>query len=515
MSKYFRYEIKNIEPLRIADDSSSQMGQTRTLRYIPGTTIRGLVINTLARENKLEEVKRALFSDRIRFLNAYPIAFFDDGQDELIPSIKGFYEDKKQTEGKKQILNVVSSGDVPDGMKRAGLGDFVSLHDSVADYYKVSVGSDLKIKIGADERDEQSVFRNEYISAGHTFAGYIAIEDESVNELIESVFKGTIILGNGRSSGLGKCAIKNSGFTKRMPFDDYLLKNNQERSVYMMLLSNTVMRNHETGEYCGLDLKELELKLDVRNLRIERCATASVDVRGYNRIWGVKTPSITMYDKGSVFRLTADDIFKAEKMDALANQGIGVRRNEGFGRIIFLNNYDQIQFKQSGAGKIVKNSFSIKEQAEDKDVLRIAARGYYRNLFRTCKLRYLNDNPLDRGGVSSSKLGNIEAYTAAYRFDFRQAKSVLDKYIEHTDRKKTNQRIHKDTQPQWSSIGDFIQCVIMESRADFEERIGVVTKEKQTVMGIPKDELFTEDEYGKMKLELLTDLIRYDNKEEK
>lgn len=38
MSNYFRYVIKNMEPLRIADDSSSQNGQTNTLRYIPGSS---------------------------------------------------------------------------------------------------------------------------------------------------------------------------------------------------------------------------------------------------------------------------------------------------------------------------------------------------------------------------------------------------------------------------------------------------------------------------------------------
>ena len=40
MAKYLRYVIKTVEPIRISDDSMSQSGQTDTLRYIPGTTIR-------------------------------------------------------------------------------------------------------------------------------------------------------------------------------------------------------------------------------------------------------------------------------------------------------------------------------------------------------------------------------------------------------------------------------------------------------------------------------------------
>lgn len=35
MSKYLKIDLKNLDPLRIADDRTSQHGQTDTLRYIP------------------------------------------------------------------------------------------------------------------------------------------------------------------------------------------------------------------------------------------------------------------------------------------------------------------------------------------------------------------------------------------------------------------------------------------------------------------------------------------------
>ena len=85
---YIKYIIKNIEPIRIADDSTSQNGQTSALKYIPGTTIRGLVINQLAKTDNFADIKIDLFSDKVKFLNAYLMV---DGK-ELIPSPKGFYE---------------------------------------------------------------------------------------------------------------------------------------------------------------------------------------------------------------------------------------------------------------------------------------------------------------------------------------------------------------------------------------------------------------------------------------
>ena len=62
MTEYLKIVFQNLEPVRIADDSTSQSGQTVTLRYIPGTALRGIVINALAVEEDFEEIKRRLFS---------------------------------------------------------------------------------------------------------------------------------------------------------------------------------------------------------------------------------------------------------------------------------------------------------------------------------------------------------------------------------------------------------------------------------------------------------------------
>ena len=40
MSIYLKIVFKNLEPVRVADDSTSQSGQTVTLRYIPGTALK-------------------------------------------------------------------------------------------------------------------------------------------------------------------------------------------------------------------------------------------------------------------------------------------------------------------------------------------------------------------------------------------------------------------------------------------------------------------------------------------
>ena len=216
MAEYLRYVIRNIEPIRIADESTSQSGQTNTLRYIPGTTIRGLVINALAATECFTEWKEQLFAKETAYLNAFLMA----NDKELLPSPKGFYEDKSTAEDKKKIQNVVLAGEFEEGYKRAGLGRYSYFEDDCIRYYNVDTGSDMKIKINTEPEEERNMFRNEYIMPGHMFCGYIKIGFPEVKEKLADIFKGCIVLGNARSAGLGKCEVVSCEFVKKLPYQE-------------------------------------------------------------------------------------------------------------------------------------------------------------------------------------------------------------------------------------------------------------------------------------------------------
>ena len=120
MSRFIRFVIENCGPVRIANDETSQHGQTDTLKYIPGSTLRGLVVNSLLSQGeKFEKYKRRIFSSQVQFMNAYLMI----EEKELIPSLKGFYEDKKEYTGKKQIENGMVT-EIAAGAKRASLGHY-------------------------------------------------------------------------------------------------------------------------------------------------------------------------------------------------------------------------------------------------------------------------------------------------------------------------------------------------------------------------------------------------------
>lgn len=501
MSRYLRYILENTEPIRIADDATSQSGQTMSLRYIPGTTIRGLIVNALSKDTDFETIKKKLFGKEVRFLNGYPVV----ETKELIPSPKGFYEDKVSAEGKKEIKNVVINGDFPEGYKRAALGRYCYIQEDCIHYYNVETGSDMKIKMNLTGQEKQNVFRNEYIAPGQVFVGYLAVEDESLAKRIEEVLTGTIRLGSGRSAGLGKCRVLDCCVTEKVPYQEYLPQKGQENVCYMMLLSNTVMRD-EMGELCGLNLKALEKQLGVNDLSIEYCSTSTVDVKGYNRIWGTKIPSVMMYEQGSVFRLKYSGVLTTEKMRELANIGLGIRKNEGFGRILFLDQYEAVKYKLAGEAQKKAEVSEIEKKPEDEAVLKLAAKAHYRNLIHEAMKRYIVKCPLNKGSISDSQLGMIESLASAYRYDPQNAERVIRDYLEHAGEKEQKQNVQKAS----GSFKNITSFILYMFDTDIEELLEMDGKKE--VMGISKKELLSAQEQGRLKLQLLVDLIRYYNK---
>lgn len=516
MVQYIKYVIKNKEPLRIADDNTSQSGQTITLRYIPGTTIRGWVINQLSNGSDFEELKKELFSDQVRYLNAY----LSTSEQELIPSPKGFYEDKTIADGKKKIENVIINGDFSEGYKRASLGRFCYIQQGCIHYYNVATDSDMKIKMNLEKEETQTVFRNEYIKPGHCFTGYIAVKNLETVKLIKELFnRKEILLGNARSAGFGKCEILECKMINELPYQEYLPAKEQKKSCYMMLLSNTVLMS-ETGEICGFTeekIKELENKMKIEKLEIAYCSTSTVNVRGYNRTWGVKIPSAMAYEQGSVFHLKYEGSLTTETMKELADTGIGIRRNEGFGRVLFFDDYETVQYKLSEKydSMLKREKVDDKLSEDDECVLRMAAKTYYKNILHRKMQEYVLQKVQERSfwgaRTSNSQLGTLDSKITANKYNVKEAKKAIDEYLEHANAKESENRVQK----QHNSLIETKRFIDEIWEKDIEQIIGNCGKEKGYIMGISTKDLLNMEEQERLKLELLTNLIRLKNKEDK
>lgn len=150
---------------------------------------------------------------------------------------------------------------------------------------------------------------------------------------------------------------------------------------------------------------------------------------------------------------------------------------------------------------------------EDKKVLKIAAKSYYRNILERGMAEYVITYNERKGlwneRTSKSQLGTLDSIITAYRYNPDYALEEVRRYIKHANDKEENNRTQK-THNSLSAAGKFIEDIFSRS---LEETLGKM--ESNTIMGISKSEILSEEEEKGMKLDLIIDLIRLKNKEDK
>ena len=120
---------------------------------------------------------------------------------------------------------------------------------------------------------------------------------------------------------------------KELPYQEYLpCEDQQKRLLYDVAFEYCIeeQRWRTFVAFTPEMVAELGRRLEVKDLKIQYCSTSTVNVRGYNRTWGIRLPSMTAYESGSVFHLTFSGVLTLSKMQKMVESGIGIRRNSGF-----------------------------------------------------------------------------------------------------------------------------------------------------------------------------------------
>lgn len=328
--KCIRYRLYTETPVFITDLSRSRENSYETRGYIPGSAVRGLVMSDLAHRlpEWFETHKTQLLSEQTRFLDAVPVV----GDAAPLPSIKGFYEDKDET----GFISVLKEN-VPSGYKRAKLGTFCALEGDTVRYWSAETDGATRIQRHVDEKDTK-IFQNRYLSAGQTFEGYIFADDPAVMEEITQSLPDVVWLGADRYEGFGKCKVTPPKVVEQPAWiDTYGCQALEgENELYLLALSPLTMLD-DCGEPCGLDTHRLAELLGVETVEITRCSTSLAEFGGYNRVWESRVPAVRMYDRGSIFRLKCSAPPAPDALLEIQRQGLGIRRAEGFGQVLFLS----------------------------------------------------------------------------------------------------------------------------------------------------------------------------------
>lgn len=390
---WIRYRLRLHTPLAItegtnAPTSADRKNYSNGKDHIPGSAIRGMVISYLAKQDPqwFAEHKQALLQ-QARFQNALPLA---DGVRQ-IPVPMDFYENREQTEFYHVLKREVASGH-----KRARLGRYCRFDGDQLLHSSPNMESSLRITLTDPETRrpldgaERQMFTTEALAADTMLEGSVYIPDPGMAPRIAEAFQNWLCIGADRFGGSGLCSVElldgqepdDSAFSYR-PGDQI------PDTLYMLLLSPTALMKE--GEVSGFSDEVLTSLLGVAHAEVERCATSIIRHSGFNRTWGCALPTVSMYAPGSVFRIHCSEAPYLDRLRELELHGIGIRRNEGCGQVLFLRSFSQIR---SHAHAVPRSALTRRDTSEE--VLR-----------RRARCSWLLSHRI-KGRLSLSQLGSLQ-----------------------------------------------------------------------------------------------------------
>lgn len=362
---YISYKIKALENLKISS-SGNQVDNEYSIGYIPGSTIRGAFIKNYIQKFNIKDIERdeqassLFFKGKMKFINAYPIReaqrtlpfplCFYSSKDVIREFTYGISVNKISANKSisKYIVNELDE-DVREDYKKIKLGEF-SVNDFSGDLTAVNVSKvqTLHIAKKKEDKDKNYLFRYETIKAGEEFKAYISFDGDKkeVEKYLDLINERIVYLGGSKGSGYGKCKI----------YDVKILENNPEITdidyddvdfydeFYLYAISD-IISTDEYGQVIGyINPKILKEKLNLENVKLEKSSIETCVVAGYNNKWGTRLAQYKCIKAGSVFKYSFKGEIDIELLKELMNEGIGLRKEEGYGRFIILDDFSVGRF---------------------------------------------------------------------------------------------------------------------------------------------------------------------------
>ena len=352
MYNYVKYQIYLEEPLKMGKQGNQD--NEESLSYIAGSTLRGAVIGKAINtwfENYIGDLsEEPLYSDilfkKTKFYDAY---LAHEGK-SLIPVPGVYYADKhdvrraeheSEKTGSSQ-MTVHSCGILGEkpvqGEQRIDTGKFCLLKQDELRIKNVKKEANLHIALAQGE-EKSKMFRYEAIAKGQTFVGLIQCRSEEDALKYKNLLENAVIyLGGSKGSGYGRCIITKaeciSWESARQEFAGFNEQQNTNNALVIYALSNLILTD-EWGKPTGrLSEKFLEERLGICNVQLKQAYLSTFRTSGFNHTWKARQIQQTAVSAGSVYLYTFDGTLDAEKVSKLEEDGIGVRKTEGFGRIL-------------------------------------------------------------------------------------------------------------------------------------------------------------------------------------
>ena len=424
--------IKTLEPL-LATSFRGDPNSDVSYDYIPGSMLRGALVGRYLKQQRLREldleepkVNRLFFSDdHTRYLNGYLLS----GQRRTLPIPRSWRQEKgAELSGSSGLRIFDFSVDYDDELAspKAVSEQFWCEADGCIYFHR----PDRRVNIH-NQRDrtkgrssmqegnlasEGEVFRYDALEAGQTFQAVILCEEQDVTTIESLLKQEDIWIGGSRSAGYGHaklsyeiCQGNDDWQESNSPVEDRA----ESEGITITLLSHTLLRDEWGQPVADPSL----LPTAVRAVLGDDVLRSSLSIfsgntliGGFNRKWGLPLPQVPALVAGTVIVLDSGELEIAQ-IRQLEWQGIGDRRNEGFGRIA-INSHTRCSFIMSQPEASVPTTIpAISDAASYKMASDMAEKLLRKRLEHRLK-KQLEVNKLKRSAegkipISNSQLSRI------------------------------------------------------------------------------------------------------------
>lgn len=487
--KYLYYRINTLEAVKMGSQMVSN-SIYYSLNYLAGSSLRGALIHAYLQQYgvNLDEDARLKVSllKGVYFLNAYPAA----GEQMSLPAPWNFFGAKKELSlyqgGPLNVKNAFEG--IEAGDKAVKKEPFVvyaeAAKDTEATVYGIKVKKrfQLHINLNANNGNERrSMYRYEAIEAGQSFIGAVAFTD-GAGDLItqfEGLLQSNMIIyvGGSKGSGYGKCEIE---YLKDYdPEKPAALKHFTDNEFYVYFVSDALINNEQGEMVSYIDEKYLSEKLGLEETVYEGGVSDSVKITGYNATWKSSLPQYEGVKAGSIHRYSCRGTFDPDnnealqdRIKALEDRGIGLRKEDGYGRILIIGRLQQKKWQRQESKPAIMSDACLSE--ESGTILRdIVLKGLYEEkVQRSIDKKVVEEySAITKNKLRNSQLGKLRDKIDYYQGNrgkkaIEDAKTDIEQYFGHMSDKKNNlaaYRQFEDTVIRGCSFDQYIKEFIQNS----------------------------------------------------
>lgn len=350
MTRYLPFSL-TLEAPALFPELGSNPNATPTLRYVPGSSVRGaMAAALLARDGSAgtPAFHRLILNGQTCWLNAYPLA----GERRAFPVPAGWRVKKSanldQSSTSVTDMAAHTEDDWPSESLRPLAGKFVTL-DSSPHWTEPATSWNLHVQMSRSAqratREEGAIFNYESLDGGQRFQGLVALcgsdpaEIEDRAREIRELLGDRLWLGRSRVAGYGGWARLqwHALQDRELVSSSATLRHVRAGETFTVLLTSDYVGRHPlTGAWDGGAFEdEVKSKLDSGAERLGGCQETRL-VGGFNRKWGMELPQATALAAGSLLILRASRDIAADEILTFEQAGLGERRSEGFGRVLLL-----------------------------------------------------------------------------------------------------------------------------------------------------------------------------------